>query len=74
MIEFNCKIICVKGLMSNVIYILIKGEWNPRQYNCWEDPHKSQWAIVNWSVSPDIVAAEITKSYFNKDLRRAAER
>ena len=55
------------------MYILIKGEWNPRQYNCWEDPHKSQWAIVNWSLWPDIVAAEITKSYFNKDLRRAAE-
>ena len=72
LLDFNCKITCVRGLMSNVLYILIKGDWDPIAFNYWKDPDKAGWAIVDWSVSPDIVAAAITKSYFSKDLTRAA--
>jgi len=63
----------IHGIMSNVIYILLNAKWNPRAYNLWADSEGSLWQIVDWSVSADIVAAAITRSYFQIDLLRAAK-
>ena len=60
------------GLMSNVIYILLHAKWNPRAFNCWEDPENSKWIIQSWAVSPDIVAAAISNSYFSNCLKSAS--
>ena len=62
----------IHGILSNIIYIRLNAKWNPWLYNLWKDPEGSDWQIVDWKVSPDIVSAAITKSYFNSDLVRAA--
>jgi len=62
----------VRGLIPNIIKIFRRARWNPRQYNLWEDPHGGLWAITGRKVSPNIVAAAITRSYLDLDLIRAA--
>ena len=69
----NRHISSIHGIMSNVIYVLLNAQWNPRTYNLWADPEGALWQIVDWNVSPDIVSAAITRSYFQIDLERAAK-
>jgi len=69
----NNNISCVKGIMSNVIYILNQAKWVPRTFDCWEDPQGSAWIIKDYKTAPDIVAAAITRSYLEVDLPRAAQ-
>jgi hypothetical protein len=61
----------IRGLMSNIINILIRAGWDPRQFNVWNDDDGSTWAIVSVKASPDSVAAAIIKSYHRADLKRA---
>lgn len=67
------NVLAVHGVMSNVIYILLHAKWFPRTYNLLEDCNGAQWQIVDWHVSPDIVAAAVTESFFSHDVVRAAE-
>ena len=69
----HCNIKDVCGIMSNIIYILTCAGWSPRLYNCWEEPDGAVWAITDFNVAPDIVAAAISRSFFNIDLKRAAK-
>ena len=45
--------------MSNLIYVLMKANWEPKTFNCWVDPGGAVWTIANFSTSPDIVAGEL---------------
>ena len=69
----NCHVNTIHGLISSIIYILSNAKWNPQTSNLWEDSHGATWQIIDWNVSPDIVAAAITNSYFNNNLVKAAE-
>jgi hypothetical protein len=62
LLDHNCNIGGVHGIMSNIIYILLKAQWKPRTYNCWEDQEGATWAIVNFKSSPDVVASAISDS------------
>ena len=69
--------------MSNVIYIYIyiyihkyilnQARWNPRTFDCWEDPSGAAWIIKDYKTSPDIVAAAISRSYLDGELHSAAQ-
>ena len=54
------------------MYISTKTRWIPTAFNFCQDPDGNQWAIVDWTVSPDQVAAAINRSYFNHGLARAS--
>ncbi len=62
----------IRGIMSNMIFILISAKWSPVACNAWRDHEGTLWVLNNSSVSPDIVASAICKSHFLIDLRRAA--
>jgi len=68
--DFNVK--GVRGIMSNVIYLLQKADWDPVAYNCWRDPQKALWIIRDYKTSPDIVAHAIARAYLDKDAKRAS--
>ena len=36
----------IKGLVSNVIFILLSCGWSPRTFNVWDDPEKDTWRMV----------------------------
>ena len=58
----------VHGIMSNVIYTLLKAKWVPVLYNMWESPEGVVWEITDFHVSPDLVAAAVTLSFFTNGL------
>ena len=69
----NVSIKNVRGIMSNVIYTLLKAKWDPSTFNCWKSPEGTIWAIVDFKVSPDVVAGAVTKSYFDNQLVSASQ-
>jgi hypothetical protein len=68
---FDHNVRHIHGIMSNLVYILIKAKWQPIAFNVWRDRDGSLW-IINSFVSPNIVAAAIAKSMFQISLVRAA--
>ena len=63
----------VKGIMSNVMYILLKAKWFPTSVIEWKDANGATWSMGGTKVSPDIVAAAIIKDLLLIDLQRAAD-
>jgi len=70
-IRGNTCVSQVLGLMSNVIYILVKAGWEPFAYNLWTDDEGATWTMTSRLFSPNIVSAALAKSYLALDLRRA---
>ncbi len=62
----------VKGIMSNLICILLAAGWHPSVYNCWRDDAGDVWTLTDFSVSPDIVASAVIKAVCARDLVRAS--
>jgi len=62
----------IKGILSNVIYILIQANWVPVAFNVWRDHEGSIWTLTNFKVSPDVVATAIYHAFLELDLLRAA--
>jgi len=62
-LSFQHSVRHIHGIMSNLVYILIKARWQPIAFNVWRDRDGSLW-IINSFVSPNIVAAAIAKSMF----------
>ncbi|MDP6586066.1 MAG: hypothetical protein QF535_15560, partial [Anaerolineales bacterium] len=63
----------IRGIMSNVVYILNQAQWNPRTFDCWEDPLNNQWVIKDFKTAPDIVAAAVSRTFLDNELPRAAK-
>ncbi len=61
-----------KGIMSNLISILVAAGWQPTLFNCWTDESGDRWVLTDFSVSSDVVANAIIKAFFSKELVRAA--
>jgi len=62
----------IKGILSNVIYILIKARWKPIAYNAWRDEDQSLWVLTPGEVSPNAVTAAIVKATTRVELKNAA--
>ena len=65
------KDIHVKGVMSNLILLLIKANWFPEQVHVWRDPRGTRWTLAGSLYSPDVVAAKINHDFLNIELQRA---
>ena len=61
----------VKGIMSNLILILIKAKWDPESLYQWRDPRGTRWTMAGVSTSPDVVANIINRDFLNIELHRA---
>ncbi len=72
LIVSNCPVNAIRGIMSNVQFILMGAGWYPSAFNCWRDEEGSQWTLTDFSISPDIVSSAICKAHFNRELIRAA--
>jgi hypothetical protein len=68
---FDHNVRHIHGIMSNLVYILIKAKWQPIAFNVWRDRNGSLW-VIDGCVSSNIVAAAIAKSMFEISLVRAA--
>ena len=44
----SCSVRSIRGIMSNIIYVLVKANWKPVNMACWEDPSGSRWVIANF--------------------------
>ena len=62
----------VRGLMSNLIVLLLSAGWKPRAYNVWDDHLGNTWAIVDRHTSADAVALALINAFFAINCRRAA--
>ena len=62
----------VRGLLSNVICILLRAGWSPSAFNRWEDRDGDVW-ILNGSISPDKCSSAVIKSMLSVELVRANE-
>ena len=63
----------IRGIMTNIISLLLKANWKPTTVNCWIDPEGYKRVMSGASVAPDVVAAAINKPFFNIELVRAAD-
>ena len=71
--QCNFSIKQVKGILSNVIYMLHRSGWDPISYNLWADPQGDIWTLHKDGCSPQGVAAMIIKSHNAKEALRASE-
>ena len=62
----------VRGLMSNVMYLVHGAGWTPVSVSKWLDPD-NQLFMLNHNVSPDIVSSLLTKAYLSSALVVAAK-
>ena len=51
----------VRGIMSNLISLLLRAGWSPTNLFNWQDADGCTWTMAGVRVSPDNVAAPITK-------------
>ena len=51
-----------RGLMSNVISMLLNLGWYPTAYNVWEDPVTGTWTLTDASVAPHLVIRKLIHS------------
>ena len=56
----NYNINSVKGLLINVLYILFKAGWDPIFFDEWRSSDGTLYAVVDFHVSPDIIASSIS--------------
>ena len=63
----------IRGIMTNMISLLLKANWKPTTVSCWTDPEGYKWVLSGASVALDLVAAAINKSFFDIELVRAAD-
>jgi len=62
----------IRGIMSNLISMLLKAKWDPSTMNCWTGDDDTKWVMSGTTVSPDTVAAALNRKFFNMELARAA--
>ncbi len=62
----------VRGILSNMIYIILSCKWDPISFNVWKDEDGDIWALTGGTVSPNVVASALIKSHFRLNLRRAS--
>ncbi len=62
----------IKGLMSNIIYILLSAKWSPAQDNRWIDTNGDTWILLDSTASPNVLSAALIKTFFLSDLSTAA--
>ncbi len=62
----------VRGIMTNLICILLKAKWIPQAMDCWIDPQGASWTMTGVLVSPNIIATVINRDLFMGELKRAA--
>ncbi len=65
-------ILSVKGIMSNLIYLLLQAKWDPVSFRLWREPDGSEWAIAGEIISADAVAAALIRSFLRLDLKTAS--
>ena len=61
----------IRGLMSNVIYILRQCKWEPRAYNTWIAPSLDHWVLLDYTSSPDPLISALIKDMQQINLERA---
>lgn len=61
----------IKGVMTNLIALLMRAGWVPVNMFCWKDSAGSTWTMGGIKVSPDTLAAAVIKDLFLLELRRA---
>ena len=62
----------IRGVMSNLISMLLKAKWDPSTMNRWTGEDNIKWVMSGTKVSPDMVAAALNKQFFSIELARAA--
>ena len=62
-----------RGIMSNVISMLLNLRWEPVSFNVWRDIVTGSWVLDDWSVAPHIVAQGLSDSDLNLKLQKASE-
>jgi len=60
-----------RGLMSNVISMLLNIGWKPTAYNVWEDPITGIWTLTDASVAPHIIIRKLVDTVHTNRLRKA---
>ena len=68
--SYGKSVFRIKGLLSNMVYILLSAGWDPISIDCWFDPKGEAYRLAR-NVSPDIAAAAVIKTYFNNELAKA---
>ncbi len=48
----TCPVNAIRGIMSNIQFILIGAGWNPVAFNCWRDEEGSQWVLTDFLPLP----------------------
>ena len=61
-----------RGLMSNVISMLLNLGWYPTAYNVWEDPVTGTWTLTDASVAPHVVIRKLIDSSHTNRLAQAS--
>ena len=57
-----------RGLLSNVISVLLNVGWKPTTYNLWHDPDTGPWVLSDASVAPHIVIRKVINSAHAKRM------
>jgi hypothetical protein len=60
-----------RGIMSNVITLLLDMNWKPLTYNCWQDPNDKYFVLDDYTIAPHNFAKTFNKWYIIPDLLRA---
>ena len=63
----------IHGIMTNLISLLLKAKWTPKNMLCWIAANGDTWVMSGTEVAPDVVAAAINKDLFSIELERAAQ-
>jgi hypothetical protein len=63
----------VRGIINNVVCILLQAGWYPHSYNCWKDHEGSTYVLTGNHISPNVVANAIIKTFLFIDLVRASK-
>ena len=62
----------IKGIMSNVISLLLNLRWSPSSFDTWIDPVTGAWTIGDASVAPHILIKKLVDSAVDIKLQEAA--
>ena len=60
-----------RGIMSNIITLLLDMQWKPLTYNCWQDPDDNFVVLDDYTIAPHNFAKTLYKWYTHPDFIRA---
>ena len=62
----------IRSLMSNVIVLLLKAQWDPTAFNVWKATDGSLWIMNDSNTSPEAVTTALIHAYLHLEYSRAS--